>query len=434
VNIVTVTNTFTPHVGGVARSVQGFTKAFRQLGHRVLVIAPRFEGTPERERDVVRLPAVQHFSGSDFSVPVPVPGRVAVALSTFAPHIVHSHHPFLLGDTALRIAAAHALPVVFTYHTMYEQYTHYVPGHSPRLQRFVVELATGYCNLCDAVIAPSTTVAELLVHRGVKVPIEIIATGVDREAFASGDGPGFRQRAGIPLEAFVVGHVGRLAPEKNLGFLAEAVARFLLHNVQARFLVAGDGPSLAEIQSTFAASGLTARLHVEGVLGRQELADVYRSMDVFAFASQTETQGMVLTEAMAAGVPVVAVDAPGVRDVVRDRENGRLVLHEDVEEFVAALSWIAALAPAARQRLGQGVAQTAAAFSMAHTAARTLALYTSLCTGQPARKEVETSLWTLARRRVAEEWKIVSNMAHAAGGAVLARQSMEGPDQAGGAG
>jgi hypothetical protein len=105
-----------------------------------------------------------------------------------------------------------------------------------------------------------------------------------------------------------------------------------------------------------------------------------------------------------------------------------------VEEFVAALSWIAALAPAARQHLGHGVARTAAAFSMAHTAARTLALYTTLCTGQPAPKEVETSLWTLARRRVAEEWKIVSNMAHAAGGAVLARQSMAEPDQAGGAG
>jgi glycosyltransferase involved in cell wall biosynthesis len=400
----------------------------------VLVIAPRFEGIPERERDVVRVPAVQHFNGSDFSVPVPVPRRVAGALSTFAPQIVHSHHPFLFGDTALRVAAARAIPVVFTYHTMYEQYTHYVPGHSPRLKRFVVELATGYCNLCDAVIAPSTTVAELLVRRGVKVSIEIIATGVERDAFASGDGPGFRQRAGIPLEAFVVGHVGRLAPEKNLGFLAAAVACFLLHNAQAHFLVAGDGPSLAEIQRTFAASGLTSRLHVEGVLGQRELADVYQSMDVFAFASQTETQGMVLTEAMAAGVPVVAVDASGVRDVVRDRENGRLVVSEDVEEFVAALSWIAALTPIARQHLGHGVARTAAVFSMTHTAARTLALYAALCTEQPAQKDLETSVWTWARRRVAEEWKIVSNLAHAAGDAVLSRQSTAEPDQAEGAG
>lgn len=433
-NIVMVTNTFTPHVGGVARSVQGFTQAFRQRGHRVLVIAPRFEVTPAWERDVVRIPALQHFNGSDFSVPVPVPGRVAGALSTFAPQIVHAHHPFLLGDTALRIAAARAIPVVFTYHTMYEQYTHYVPGQSPRLKRFVVELATGYCNLCDAVIAPSATVAALLGQRGVTVPIAVIATGVDRDAFAHGDGPGFRQRAGIPRDAFVVGHVGRLAPEKNLGFLAAAVARFLLHNAQAHFLVAGDGPALADIQRTFAASGLTARLHVEGVLGQRELADVYWSMDVFVFASQTETQGMVLTEAMAAGVPVVAVDAAGVRDVVRDRENGRLVLQEDVGEFVAALAWIATLTPAARQHLGHGVAHTAVAFAMEHTAARTLALYTALCQEQPARKEVETSLWTMARRRVAEEWKIVSNMAHAAGGAVLARQSMAESDRAEGAG
>jgi glycosyltransferase involved in cell wall biosynthesis len=110
-NIVMVTNTFTPHGGGVARSVQGFTDEFRKRGHRVLVLAPLFEGTPENELDVVRIPAVQHFSGSDFSVPIPVPRRVTTALKAFAPQIVHSHHPFLLGDTALRVAAACNLPI-----------------------------------------------------------------------------------------------------------------------------------------------------------------------------------------------------------------------------------------------------------------------------------------------------------------------------------
>jgi len=145
-NILMVTNTFTPHVGGVARSVQSYCDAFRQLGHKVLVIAPHFEGAPEHEPDVLRFPAIEHFHGSDFSVPLPAPVGLQSRLDDFAPDIVHSHHPFLLGDTALRAAAKRQLPMVFTHHTMYERYTHYLPIDSERVRRFAIELAVGYCN------------------------------------------------------------------------------------------------------------------------------------------------------------------------------------------------------------------------------------------------------------------------------------------------
>ncbi len=426
-NILMLTNTFTPHVGGVARSVQGFTNAYRRLGHRVLVIAPIFEGTPATETDVVRLPAVQHFRGSDFSIPMPVPRRVVVALRSCAPQIVHSHHPFLLGDTALRVAATHDIPVVFTHHTMYEKYTHYVPGDSPRLKRFTVDLVTGYCNLCDAVIAPSETVAELLLQRGVEVPIEVIPTGVNTEIFSAGDGASFRKWAELPPDVFVVGHAGRLAPEKNPAFLAEAVARFLLLQDRAHFLVVGAGPSEPDIRKTFETYGLTSRLHMVGVLDWTALAGAYRAMDVFAFASQTETQGMVLTEAMTSGVPVVAIDAPGVREVVRDRENGRLLPYENVDTFVAALCWVASLPSDERRALECGVADTAAAFSMSRTADRALALYESLMGTKPRRKDIDTSLWTLTRRRLHEERKILGNIAHAFGDAVLSLHRTDKP-------
>ncbi len=130
------TNTFTPHVGGVARSVEQFTDQFRQRGHRILVVAPEFPDIPAKESGV--LTAVQHFNGSDFSVPVPIPGMLHAALDRFRPDIVHSHHPFLLGDTVLRISASRNIPVVFTHHTQYERYTHYVPGDSELLKRFAV--------------------------------------------------------------------------------------------------------------------------------------------------------------------------------------------------------------------------------------------------------------------------------------------------------
>ncbi len=418
-NILMVTNTYVPHVGGVARSVQGFTGEFRRDGHRVVVVAPIFEGIPKDETDVVRVPAIQNFNGSDFSVPSPVSGKVISALKTFTPQTVHSHHPFLLGDTALRVAATRDIPVVFTHHTLYEKYTHYVPVDSPRFRQFVLDLVTGYCNLCDAVIAPSRTVAEEIGHRGVKVPVEIIPTGVNTEVFAAGNGERFRKRMGIPQDAFLVGHVGRLAPEKNLAFLTGTVIRFLLRNRQARFLLVGDGPMKKKIETSFAGSGVAERFHSLGVMDHPELASAYNGMDVFAFASRTETQGMVLTEAMAAGTPVVAVDASGVREVVRDGENGRLLPREDPEEFVSALEWVAGLSPEERRRLKVGIARTADEFSLPRTAAKTLALYGFLAGSKPARKTIEPSHWTTARRLIEEEWKIIRNIAHAAGHAVM---------------
>jgi len=424
-NILMATNTFAPHVGGVARSVQGFAAEFRRQGHRVVVVAPVFAGIPREETDVVRVPAIQNFNGSDFSVPMPGFGKVISALKTFTPQIVHSHHPFLLGDTALRVAATRDIPVVFTHHTMYEKYTHYVPGDSHPMKRFVLDLVTGYCNLCDAVIAPSESVAGEIVARGVKVPVEVIPTGVNVNLFASGDGEAFRKRMGIPPDAFLVGHVGRLAPEKNLVFLVESAIRFLHRDGRAHFFLAGEGLLKKEIENMFTEQGLTQRYHQRGVMVHPELASAYRGMDVFAFTSLTETQGMVVTEAMAAGTPVVALDASGVREVVRDRVNGRLVLRENPEDFSSALAWFAGLSAEEKRRLAEGVARTADEFSMSRTAAKALALYESLVKGKPRRKSIDQSPWTSARKLIEEEWKIVRNISRAAGSAVLSMPEEE---------
>ena len=413
-NIIMATNTYAPFVGGVPRSVRSFADEYRNRGNRVLIVAPYFEGRPPLEKDVVRVPAIQRFNGSDFALPVPIPGLLSTTLQTFSPQIVHSHHPYLLGDTALRVAASRKIPIVFTHHTMYERYTHYFPGHSPRYTSFIRDLVIGYCNLCDAVVAPSDTVAEMLVERGVEVQIKVIPTGVVPKEFSGADGIGFRKRTGIAPDVFLVGYVGRLAPEKNLSFLAQAVARFLQEENRAHFLVVGEGPLMAEIEEIFAGHGMSSRLHLVGVLKGMDLAAAYASMNVFAFASQTETQGIVLIEAMAAGIPVVAVDAPGVREVVRDGENGRLLTHEDMKEFTAALSWTFSLGPEGKKRLLKGVAATAEAFSMKSCSSRVLSLYESLSFG-PKSKEIETSLWTRTRNLIKEEWRILETHFHALG-------------------
>jgi glycosyltransferase involved in cell wall biosynthesis len=423
-NIVMFTNVYTPHVGGVERSVATFTRAYRRLGHRVLVVAPEFPDQPQGEQDVVRLPAIQNFNGSDFSVVLPLTGLLTDALDAFQPDIVHSHHPYLLGSSALRIARYRALPLVFTHHTQYEHYTHYVTVDSLALKRYVIELATCYANLCDRVFAPSESIADLLRARGVTAPIAVVPTGVEVERYATGDGRGFRAAFGIPDDAFVVGHVGRLAPEKNLEFLAEAVTAFLGGEPRAHFLLIGKGPSEPVIEAVFARAGLAERLHRAGILEAQGLADAYHAMDVFAFASKSETQGMVLTEAMAAGVPVVALDAPGARETVRDGENGRLLEEETVEAFRAALAWVAGLPEERRLGLRQSCRETGDAFSMDRCAGKALALYRELLDRAEGARREDDAPWTGIVNLIQAEWYLLSGKAQALGAALTEN---EGP-------
>ncbi|HEX2853900.1 MAG TPA: glycosyltransferase [Opitutaceae bacterium] len=323
--ICMMTNTYLPHVGGVARSVSTFAEEYRKLGHGVLVVAPKFDGKPPPKRVeamVERVAAIQNFNGSDFSVRLPMAATLSDRLDAFKADIIHAHHPFLLGDTALRVAMNKNVPIVFTHHTRYEDYTHYVPFDSPALKEVATNLPTQFANLCDGVIAPSESIAKLIRKRGVTVPIKVVPTGIDVKAFAEADGAKARRKFKIPANAFVVGHVGRLAPEKNLGYLAEAVARFLKNTRGAKFLLVGDGSSVEPLKATLAKHGVQDRLVLAGKLTGRALHEAYRAMDVFAFTSKSETQGMVLAEAMAAELPVVALNASGVREVMRDGANG----------------------------------------------------------------------------------------------------------------
>jgi 1,2-diacylglycerol 3-alpha-glucosyltransferase len=200
-NICMFTNTYLPHVGGVARSVQFFTEDLIGMGHRILVVAPSFPKDTETAGDlpeVIRVPALQHFNGSDFSVRIPLPFYINQQIEKFVPDVVHSHHPFLLGDAAIRVARKWKLPLVFTHHTLYEQYTHYIPLELDALKEFVVRLATLYANLCSRVVAPSRSIALLLRERGVRRPIEVIPTGVDISFFAAGNGKKFRRDSDLP--------------------------------------------------------------------------------------------------------------------------------------------------------------------------------------------------------------------------------------------
>ena len=406
-NIIMITNTYVPHVGGVAQSVERFTQNYRQRGHRVMIIAPEYGDTIDSSDYVTRVPSIQDFNKSGFSVGLPIPLYLTQAVRNFNPEIIHSHHPFLLGNTALRIAASRNLPVIFTHHTMYEKYLHYLPGDSATLRRFVIELSVRYANLCDHVIAPSVSVAEILNKRGIKTPVSIIPTGVDTKYFASGNGKAFRKELGISPDAFVIGYVGRLEPEKNLHFLSEAVVQFLQARETAHFLMVGAGSLGAAIEQKLAYKGLSKRFHAPGSLTGQKLVNAYHAMDIFAFASKTETQGMVLIEAMAAGIPVVGIDAPGVREVVSDGKNGRLLTEESIGIFAEALRWTHALSSEQYKAFQWAARETAEAFSESTCATESLNLYELVCHAKKLAKPARESILTSLLRRLECEWDLL---------------------------
>ena len=415
--IAMFTNTYLPHVGGVARSVKTLEDACRRLGHEVRVIAPEFEGS-EDSPDVLRVPAIQHFNGSDFSVQLPVPNIIREYMDDFRPDLIHSHHPFLLGDAALREAWKMRVPIVFTHHTLYERYTHYVPLDSPALKRVAVQLATEYCNLCDRIIAPSESIEHLLLERGVTTPILAIPTGIDTGFFAAGNGVRFRGQAGIPPEAKVIGHVGRLAKEKNLLFIAEAVAVRLKEDPAAVLLLVGDGDVREEMLAYLHNEVGQERIFYEGKQTGQNLADAYAAMDWFVFASQTETQGLVLAEAMAAGKPVVALDGPGVREIMRDGENG-LMLAGDAPpgEFASALARLMNDTGLSR-RCAEQARQSVEDYSTARCAGRMLECYQELIGNHRRRAAADPQPWDRLLAGIDIEWNLLVGKLSAAAAAV----------------
>lgn len=422
--ILMMSNTYFPVVGGIENSIRFFSEEFRRLGHEVMIAAPSCEGEANDEKYVIRLPAIKKFYHTEFSVNVPVPGLIPKLIKTFYPDIVHSHHPFFLGDVALRLSRQYHIPLVFTYHIMFEKYVHYLPVHNEKAKRFVIELAAGYSNLAHQVIAPSASVRDLLIKRGVTTPIEVIPTGINLELFCKGDGNKFRIRNGIPSDAFVIGHVGRLAQEKNMEFLVRSLVALLKTTPTAHVLMAGHGPSETMIEDLFRKAGLQARLHLKGFLYNQDLIDAYWAMDVFAFASLSETQGMVLVEAMAAGVPVVAVDATGVREVVKDYSNGRLVAQPDEHLFVEALQWSLNCPSRIWQKIKQQAGKTARQYSIQTCAKRMVDIYQHVQAKELTHSETESS-WHMLRERMKAEWDIFKNLLEASEAAVFEKSFKE---------
>lgn len=379
--ILMVSDVYFPRVNGVSTSIETFRRCLADLGVEVRLVVPRYGREPD-EPGIVRV-AGRALPGDpeDRLVGWRAMHR-AVAEAAADCDLLHIQTPFVAHYAGLAAARRHGLPVLATYHTLFEAYLqHYAPWlPAGWLQRQARAFSRRQCNALDAVVVPSTAMRQRLTEYGVTVPQHVLPTGIPLARFAGGDGAAFRFRHGIPLRRPLALFVGRVAHEKNIGFLLEALVHARRRCPDLLLAIAGEGPAMPALQAQVAALGLRDAVHFIGYLDRQrELPACYAAADVFVFASRTETQGLVLLEAMAAGLPVVALAAMGTIDILAPG-RGAIAPPDDSRAFGDALAGLLN-DPAAWRRLRDAAPAYAGEWSDAALAARLAGLYATLAGG-----------------------------------------------------
>lgn len=401
VRVAIFSESYLPYLSGVTVSVDTLARGLGALGHEVLVVAPRPVGNrgpdvagdaagPGPDPEVAWLPSY-HVppAPTGYRMPVPVPSDALRRAVAFDPDVVHAHSPFVSGIMARAVARRTDAPLVFTHHTRFGDYGHYLGPLAGVSRRAVGAWLDAWWRGCAAIVAPSDDLArEIRAALGERQRpvVRVIPTGIDVAAIAALPEGHPRRRAGWrPDESLVLVSLGRVAPEKSVDVLVDAFVRAARRRPRLRLLLVGGGPGETEVRARAAAAGFTDRVHVTGRLPRMEALALVKASDVFIFASQTETQGLVLAEALAAGLPVVALDGPGVAATLRDGIDAVLVPAEPAatrgERLGVAAGAVAADEPR-RIRMAARALEGATRFDARARAAEVVELYREVLAGR----------------------------------------------------
>ncbi|MGI8998688.1 MAG: glycosyltransferase [Candidatus Limnocylindria bacterium] len=337
--IVLTTESYLPYLSGVTVSVDALARGLGAIGHEVLVVGPSPArgatvqpiGSPGPPPRHLWLPSYQPAAVAPpaYRMPWPKPSPSAVREAhEFRPDVVHAHSPFVTGVFARRLARDEGAPLVFTHHTRFEDYAHYLGPLAIPGRRMTDAYLRGFWRACDAIIAPSQDLADMIrgrIRADRATRVHVLPTGIEVDGIRALTRVDPRGAAGWPSDAVVVASLGRMAPEKSAHILFDAVARAVPVVPDLRLLVVGGGPSEHGLRIRAASPDLAGRVVLTGSLPRPEALTRISGADFFLFTSRTETQGLVLAEALSVGLPAIAVDGPGVRDSIRDGIDGVIV-------------------------------------------------------------------------------------------------------------
>ena len=343
-----MTNNYKPIMGGVPISIERLARGLESLGHEVTIFAPTYqeqremeEGDSMEEANVFRYATcMKHFIGG-IVLPNPFDIRIEKEFRRKAFDIIHVHHPMLIGRTAAHLSRKFQIPLVFTYHTRYEQYASCYTKGICKLDRIMPLYLHGFLKRCDFVFAPTAGMQKYLTdicHVSQK-KTGVLPTGLEQGNFnvSQETAAEVRRQYGAEHMPFLL-TVSRMAGEKNVSFLLESLARVkTLYGKPFRMLMVGDGPDREVLEERSRLLGLQENLVFTGTISNERIGAYFKAADAFLFASKTETQGIVVLEAFAGATPVIAVKASGVEDLVDNGVNG-ILTGEDAQEYAAAVA------------------------------------------------------------------------------------------------
>jgi len=329
---------YQPYISGVTNYVTLNKRVLEQHGHTVFVFTFGDESYVDDEPNVVRSPGLP-LTVKDTGLSFNLRYSQAAQRKVRSMDVIHVQHPFLSGQLALRYARSRGVPVIFTNHTRYDLYAHhYLPSFIPEAvsQTLLQTYLPNFCQHCDLVIAPSPGVQTVLRDLGVLAEIKVIPNGIDLSPFAASAQGRSRAELGLPEGQIVLMYLGRLGPEKNLAFLLRAFVGVAAACPTAVLALVGDGSETDNLRDQAHKAGLAERVIFLGQVPHAEVSDYLRAADVFVTASDTEVHPFSLIEAMAAGLPALGIDSPGVGDIIVDNVNGLLSV-PDLAVFTAQM-------------------------------------------------------------------------------------------------
>lgn len=337
--IAIFTNNYLPNPYGVTGSIESFRREFLKRGHMVYIFAPRFKNYTDENPKVFRYPALNFNSnGINYPLGIPISWRMGRILKKLDIDIIHSQHPNLLGIAARRWARKKKIPLVFTWHTLYDHYAYFakfIPQNFAA--NYMIKHAVKYANRSDAVIVPTDSIIPIIRRWGVQNKnVFPVATGVNEEELKNADGNAIREKYGVKPDEILLIAITRLTREKNVEFLFRAAAKILKNNKKVKFLIGADGNLMADLKKYISGEGLDEQVIFAGFIPNDIKKNYFAAGDIFIFSSKSETQGMVTSEAMYMGLPIVAVSATGTSSLVLNNGNGFLV-KEDEKEFADAV-------------------------------------------------------------------------------------------------
>ncbi|MCL2397808.1 MAG: glycosyltransferase family 4 protein [Defluviitaleaceae bacterium] len=339
-NIGIFTDTFFPQINGVATSIHLLERELTALGHNVYIFTTTDpKATPQA--NIFRMPSMPFVFLPTHRVGLVYPPKVLLKIRKLKLDIVHTHTEFPLGIFGKVVSEFLKVPLVHTYHTMYEDYVHYVArGHliTPKMAQ---QFSRFFCNRARAVIAPADKARDSLLSYGVERPIRVIPTGIDFAPFAPGqycanEIGNLRQDLGILPDEQVLLSLGRVAKEKSMDVAIRQMPKILEKLPNVKMVIVGDGPARSELEQLAKSLGIADRVVFAGARPWAEIGKYYQLGDVFISASTSETQGLTYVEAMAAHLPIIAKFDKSIEALVRHGETGYTFKQDDELAGLAA--------------------------------------------------------------------------------------------------